>query len=343
MFAAFEPNATQPWVHVAAHFGLGALSVALWRTYGHRWLAWLACAWAGAGATVAIDAWLRHSSAAASVAELAAFALGLLTAGLFAISFAALFGVATQQGRLRLWLPLAVVIAWAGAAMTGSPGTTLVRIVAAAQAAVFAVAGTHALRNRSRRHRTGRIVLASALLIAVVCTASAFWMPLDSSAVPSHPLLGPITLLAHMSIGIGVSIWALEFEHDLLQRAADTLQEWDREQFARQKAETVRRMAGGVAHGFNNLLTSVLGHADLIEDHSSGATPITSSIGEIRQAVKRGASLTHQLLSVSSQQTERADPLDMDRKLSEASAAMRERLGEHIRLVLDQGPRGVRS
>lgn len=341
MPAAFEPDATRAWVHVAAHFGLCGLSVALWRAYGHRWLAWLAGAWACAATTVVLDALLRSATRESAAADTTYLGLGLLTAGLFAVGFAALLGHSTCGRRTTAWLPASAITAAVVANLVGWTGAPLVRTVAVAQTLVFVVAGAKVLQRRSRRHRTGSAALAVALLIgAAAAGAGGWWLPFGPSALAADPWLGPLTLLAHMGIGVGVAIWALEFEHDLLQRAADTLQEWDREQFARKKAETVRRMAGGVAHGFNNLMTSVLGHADLIEDETRGSSTIAASIHEIREAVQRGATLTHRLLTVSSQRTERAEPLDIDRYLAEAAAGMRERLGEQVHLVFDQGAAG---
>ena len=66
-----------------------------------------------------------------------------------------------------------------------------------------------------------------------------------------------------------------------------------------QKMEAVGRLAGGVAHDFNNMLTAILGYADLILDQIGPDKPMGKDIQEIRNAAQRAATLTRQLLAFS--------------------------------------------
>jgi two-component system, cell cycle sensor histidine kinase and response regulator CckA len=66
-----------------------------------------------------------------------------------------------------------------------------------------------------------------------------------------------------------------------------------------QKLEAIGRLAGGVAHDFNNMLTVVSAHAELISLKLHAQDPIHSEINLIRKMVERGSALTRQLLAFS--------------------------------------------
>jgi len=69
-----------------------------------------------------------------------------------------------------------------------------------------------------------------------------------------------------------------------------------------QKLEAIGRLAGGVAHDFNNILMSIMGSADLLLLQIRGDDPAQSEASEIKQSVVRGAGLTRQLLAFSRKQ-----------------------------------------
>jgi len=64
-----------------------------------------------------------------------------------------------------------------------------------------------------------------------------------------------------------------------------------------QKLEALGRLAGGVAHDFNNILMSIMGAADLLLMQIGGDDPARSEASEIKQSVERGANVTRQLLA----------------------------------------------
>jgi PAS domain S-box-containing protein len=72
-----------------------------------------------------------------------------------------------------------------------------------------------------------------------------------------------------------------------------------------QKLEAIGRLAGGVAHDFNNILMSVMGAADLLLMQLAHDDPARDEAMEIKQAVERGAGLTRQLLAFSRRQATR--------------------------------------
>src|SRR5262249_52472940 len=72
-----------------------------------------------------------------------------------------------------------------------------------------------------------------------------------------------------------------------------------------QKLEAIGRLAGGVAHDFNNILMSIMGAADLMLMQMSPDESARDEAAEIKQAVERGAGLTRQLLAFSRRQATR--------------------------------------
>ena len=104
-----------------------------------------------------------------------------------------------------------------------------------------------------------------------------------------------------------------------------------------QKMEIVGRLAGGVAHDFNNILTGILGFSELL----LGGLPIGSSLSkhalEIKKASERAAALTHQLLAFSRRQVLRPQLISLDAVLHDLSEMLQRLMGDHIKLVISLG------
>jgi two-component system cell cycle sensor histidine kinase/response regulator CckA len=79
----------------------------------------------------------------------------------------------------------------------------------------------------------------------------------------------------------------------------------------RDKMQAVARLAGGVAHEFNNLMTRVIGHAELGEDTLPDDADAKAEFRQIRTAAERAAALTAQLLAFSGRQRARLDHVDL--------------------------------
>src|SRR5436190_10532086 len=90
------------------------------------------------------------------------------------------------------------------------------------------------------------------------------------------------------------------FVRDITERRA--LEEQLRQS---QKLEAIGRLAGGVAHDFNNILMSIMGAADLLLMQLAPDDSARDEASEIKQAVDRGAGLTRQLLAFSRRQATR--------------------------------------
>jgi two-component system cell cycle sensor histidine kinase/response regulator CckA len=99
-----------------------------------------------------------------------------------------------------------------------------------------------------------------------------------------------------------------------------------------QKLESVGRLAGGIAHDFNNLLTCVLGNVDLGMMVTSAGHPVRDNLEEIRQAGRRAAELTSQLLAFSRKQPIAPIALDVRSAIGSLDRMLRRLLGENITL-----------
>lgn len=101
-----------------------------------------------------------------------------------------------------------------------------------------------------------------------------------------------------------------------------------------QKIESIGRLAGGVAHDFNNILTSILGFADLAARALPDDSPARPYIGYARESAKRGARLTQQLLAYARKQVIQPRIVDMNELIIQAAEMLRRLIGEDINLVL---------
>jgi PAS domain S-box-containing protein len=105
------------------------------------------------------------------------------------------------------------------------------------------------------------------------------------------------------------------------------------------KMEAVGRLAGGIAHEFNNLLTVVLGNTDLLlmDDEMSSASqdPLVS----IKKATERGAALVQQLLAYGRRQMSHTRVVDLNEILRNYQTMLRHLVGERIDLVMSLDPK----
>jgi len=101
-----------------------------------------------------------------------------------------------------------------------------------------------------------------------------------------------------------------------------------------QRLEAVGRLAGGVAHEFNNLLTAINGYAELIAKNSPPEGAIHKHAQSIVSAAGRAAQTTQQLLAFSRRQVVQPKLLEINAAVQESSGLLQQMLGEEIQLIL---------
>lgn len=105
-----------------------------------------------------------------------------------------------------------------------------------------------------------------------------------------------------------------------------------------QKMEAIGRLAGGVAHDFNNILMAVQGYVALALSRVPPSDPVRAWLEEVRKASDRAANLTRQLLAFSRQQVLRPQVLDLAHEIREFEKLLGPMLGERIRLRVQAEP-----
>jgi signal transduction histidine kinase/CheY-like chemotaxis protein len=104
-----------------------------------------------------------------------------------------------------------------------------------------------------------------------------------------------------------------------------------------QKMDSIGRLAGGVAHDFNNMLSIIIGQADLALMQINPASPLYHNLEEILGAAKRSAEITRQLLAFSRKQTIVPKVLDLNDTITSMLKMLRRLLGENIKLAWNPG------
>ena len=99
------------------------------------------------------------------------------------------------------------------------------------------------------------------------------------------------------------------------------------------KMEAIGQLAGGVAHDFNNMLTAILGYAELLTEQIGPDKPIGKDLREIQRAAERAAVLTRQLLAFSRKQVLAVKPVDLSTIYRDLGPMLRRLLGEPVRIV----------
>jgi len=104
-----------------------------------------------------------------------------------------------------------------------------------------------------------------------------------------------------------------------------------------QKMESIGRLAGGVAHDFNNMLTVILGQTELALREVPGSSHLHDMLVEIRRAGERSADLTQKLLAFARKQVAVPRLINLDRTMESMLGMLRRLIGEEVELVLSPG------
>jgi len=132
----------------------------------------------------------------------------------------------------------------------------------------------------------------------------------------------------------GKKLGAVVAMYDITERrqAEQKLRESEAKFLQAQKMEAVGRLAGGVAHDFNNILTAIYGYSEVIltkvpQDHRA-----YYCASEIRKAAERAAALTQQLLAFSRKQTLRLQVVSLNELIQNLRKMLERLIGEDVEL-----------
>jgi PAS domain S-box-containing protein len=105
-----------------------------------------------------------------------------------------------------------------------------------------------------------------------------------------------------------------------------------------QKLESVGRLAGGVAHDFNNMLNVIIGYAELALEKTALENSLNNDLQEILNAALRSGEITRQLLAFARRQTVRPQVIDLNETVENMLKMLRRLIGEDIDMLWNPGP-----
>ena len=130
-------------------------------------------------------------------------------------------------------------------------------------------------------------------------------------------------------IEVDGELFGIAFVSDISQRKA-----LEAQLLHAQKMEAVGRLAGGVAHDFNNMLTVVAGYNRMILDELSPMDPLRGYAEEILKAADRAGALTNQLLAFSRRQVMQPRVINVNDVLTQTEKMLQRLIGEDVQLNL---------
>jgi len=116
------------------------------------------------------------------------------------------------------------------------------------------------------------------------------------------------------------------------KRAESEREKMQAELLQSQKMESIGRLAGGVAHDFNNMLGVIVGYTEMALSRLDEETPLAEDLREVRKAAGRSANLIRQLLGFARKQTVTPTVLDINETVSGMFRMLRRMIGEEIEL-----------
>jgi len=222
--------------------------------------------------------------------------------------------VVDRAGRLTLWNQKLERVTGRGA--DGLRGEHLADFLAGDDRAAFGAALAAGLDNRPFEVE-GRLRAADGGLIAYQWTGAAL--------VDEQGQVRGLT-------GVGRDVTERKRADDILRRRETEMRQL-------QKIEAIGRLAGGVAHDFNNVLTVVIGRCQLLLSRYQPHDPVYQELDQIESTAQRASALTRQLLAFSRNQASARQPVDLNASVTSISDMLARLIGENIELAVELDPK----
>jgi PAS domain S-box-containing protein len=145
---------------------------------------------------------------------------------------------------------------------------------------------------------------------------------LQTTKVPFHASVSKIRTVLGVAVDITES-----------KRATEEREKLHSQLLQAQRLESVGRLAGGVAHDFNNMLSVILGHTEMAMEHLDSTQPLFADLMEIEKAARRSTDLIRQLLAFARRQTVAPKVLDLNQTVEGMLKMMQRLIGEDIDLA----------
>jgi len=143
-----------------------------------------------------------------------------------------------------------------------------------------------------------------------------------------------IQLLNELS-GVAWDIIARKHAEDSAQKTMKAMQHT-------QNMDSIGRLAGGIAHDINNMLSTILGHTEIVIEELNDKSPYVENLLNIRDSTMRAAQLIQQLLAFARKQTILPKILELDTALQDEVPMLQKLIGEKIHLELRPGSHGAK-
>ncbi len=194
----------------------------------------------------------------------------------------------------------------------------------------------HSLCSKCPTVETGRFAETQMLCARLVHEGAAFGYLV---AALNHDLKvddEELSLFAEMAADLAHALNVLQMEdaHKKSERKSASL---EKQLLQAQKMESVGRLAGGVAHDFNNMLSVIIGYAELGLQKMNPGEPLHADLLEILAAANRSTAITRQLLAFARRQTIAPKVLDLNETVESMLKMLRRLIGENIDLAWKPG------